>query len=161
MEIRRSCKTCKTSFSAIKTTQLFCSRRCFKRDYYVRTRIRIKEAALNPVFPKIKCGFCNTLISLNFDPLKSPGLFDSWECPNCGVSNQMIWRHQNQPNSYQVVKSLVMTTSLYAGNYPMPQVEPTILTCSSGHPINEAQAPAMVIISSTAIVSTKATPASA
>lgn len=108
MRISRTCKICGDSFSAIKVTQFFCSRKCFKRDYYVRTKSKIQDTAQNPTYPTKGCAFCQVKSKLNFDPLDNPQLFNAWACPSCGATNQLVWEHQDNPNSYQIISSILL-----------------------------------------------------
>ena len=90
MKIKRICKICGNSFNAIKTTQYFCGRKCFKRDYYLRVRAKeIDSQKLH--FPMKKCSFCDTCTQLTFDPIHDPGALNSWFCPKCGVTAKDIW----------------------------------------------------------------------
>ena len=114
MRIKRTCKICGDEFSAIKTTQFFCSRKCFKRDYYLRTKSKIVDTQLNPTYPIKKCSFCFESARLNFDPMRTPELFNAWGCPHCGATNQLIWEHQNNPNSYQIISKLLISMQLTA-----------------------------------------------
>ena len=109
MRISRLCKICGKEFSAIKVTQFFCSRKCFKRDYYLRTRLRIQEQEQNPHYPIQRCSYCCELSSLNFDPTENPRLFDSWGCPHCGLTNQIMWKYSDNPNSFEIITSILVT----------------------------------------------------
>lgn len=109
MRINRTCKICGDPFSAIKVTQFFCSRKCFKKDYYVRTKSKIQEAHQQPTFPIKGCAFCQMKSMLSFDPLDNPQMFNAWACPNCGCTNQLVWEHQNNSNSYQVISNILMS----------------------------------------------------
>lgn len=107
MKLKQTCKVCETSFVAIKATQKFCSRKCFKRDYYLRIKRRQQEELANPVFPKKICTFCLNTTVLNFDPIKSPQLFNDFRCPNCNVSNRMVWANSDQLDSKQIISNLI------------------------------------------------------
>lgn len=119
MQIKRNCKVCGKKFIAIKKTQLYDNRRCFKRAYYLRTKARLQQRAL--LFPTKTCGFCNVVQYLKFDPIKVPYLFDSLECLNCGVSNNMIWKYQDRENSREIIQSIITSTKTY---HPAPRIEP-------------------------------------
>ena len=108
MQITRLCKTCKNEFIARKTTQWFCCRRCFKKDYY--QKIKQKNIALdkNPKVPLKTCVFCGKLYHVPFDPIKFPKLFDQWRCPFCGISNQMIWKFSEKQNSRQLIFQAIL-----------------------------------------------------
>lgn len=109
MRIERKCKVCGTPFTAIKTTQYFCKRKCFKRDYYVRNKRVIQLEKTLPTFPKKRCSFCSVVNSLPFDPVKHPLRFNEWECGNCGVSNKLLWEYQDNYNSYQIISNILKT----------------------------------------------------
>ena len=109
MKIDRTCKICGNHFVAIKRTQFFCNRKCFKREYYVRSKNKEGDKAKNPSYPIKKCSFCEERSSLTFDPMKARDKFDGWECPHCHVSNKLVWEHQKSPNSYQIIKDIMIT----------------------------------------------------
>ena len=109
MQIKRKCKICGQDFTAIKTTQFFCCRRCFKKDFYQRTKNRIQDGRQNPVFPSKECGFCLKVSKLEFDPIKHPDLYDNWKCPHCMATNKIIWENQDNPNSYQIISQIVVS----------------------------------------------------
>jgi hypothetical protein len=111
MRINRTCKICGDPYKAIKVTQFFCSRKCFKRDYYLRTKSRIQEREQHPTYPIKKCGYCLVSSMLNFDPLDSPDMFNAWGCPACGATNKLVWEHQNSPNSYQIISGILIQKS--------------------------------------------------
>ena len=91
MRIQRVCKICGRTFFAIKTTQFFCSRKCFKKDYYIKTKI--KKQKQSRVFPEKHCSYCGETSRLTFDPLEFPELFKDWACPKCGITNKMMWKY--------------------------------------------------------------------
>jgi len=109
MKMKRICKICGKSFFAIKVTQFFCCRNCFKKDYYSRTRVRINEEKHNPSYPIKKCNFCSKPSKLNFDPIELPKLFDAWGCPYCGATNKVVWEHHNDPNSHQIIQKMLVS----------------------------------------------------
>lgn len=94
MRIPRKCKTCENEFLAIKETQLFCCRKCFKKDYYKKTKIRIaQESFRRPVY---NCPICSNPSSVEFDPIKSPKEFYNLVCPYCGIPRKvMVEQHSN------------------------------------------------------------------
>lgn len=93
MRIQRNCKVCHTPFTAIKETQIFCRRACFKRDYYLRKKAETSKDAANPKFPLYSCGLCETKTQLDFDPIKHLLLFENYKCPNCNVRKRDLWQH--------------------------------------------------------------------
>lgn len=109
MRINRTCKICGGDFSAIKVTQFFCSRKCFKRDYYLRTRANQQDEEHHPNYPTKKCAYCEESSQLNFDPIKNKEKFNAWSCPHCGVTNRLLWDHRDAPNSYQIISSIMIT----------------------------------------------------
>lgn len=108
MKIKRICKICGVDFIAIKGTQFFHNRKCFKKDYYVRMKSKINDMAQHSDYPTKACSFCQVKAKLNFDPLDNPKLFNAWSCPACGCTNQLIWDHQNSPSSYQIISGILL-----------------------------------------------------
>lgn len=109
MRIKRKCKICGKDFVAIKVTQFFCSRKCFKKDYYLRTKSRLSEQEHNPSYPTKKCCFCSEVSKLTFDPIKFPKLFDDWGCPFCGTTNKLVWENFDNPNSRQIISQIIVS----------------------------------------------------
>ena len=104
----RQCKICGKEFTAIKTTQFFCCRRCFKKAFYQKNKEHIQEIqSRGPVYPSKECSFCLKTSKLNFDPVEKPKLFNDWSCPNCDTTNKMVWENQDNPNSYQVISRIL------------------------------------------------------
>lgn len=111
MRMQRRCKICGKEFTAIKTTQFFCCRRCFKKAFYQKTKEHIQEErARGPIYPMKECSFCLKTSKLNFDPVENPKLFDDWECPHCRVTNKLIWENHDNSDSYQVIKEILVST---------------------------------------------------
>lgn len=109
MLINRNCKSCGKPFIAIKETQLFCCRKCFKKDYYKRNREQHQYDLMNPVFPTQICALCGMTSELGFDPIKDQYRYDKWECPHCHVPNEIIWRYADTPNSYQSIMNILVS----------------------------------------------------
>lgn len=109
MQLKRTCKVCGENFLAIKVTQFFCRRKCFKRDYYQRKKGSIQQEEQHPAYPIKKCNFCGVVSHLTFDPILFPKLFNNWACDACGVPNQIIWENQNSRNSYEVISNIMLT----------------------------------------------------
>jgi hypothetical protein len=109
MKINRTCKICGKGFVAIKITQFFCCRKCFKRDYYFRIRTKSQEEKQNPHFPTKECCFCLKTSRLSFDPKEHFQLYNAWGCPYCGATNKLIWEYQENPNSHQIIKNILIT----------------------------------------------------
>lgn len=112
MRINRVCKVCGNPFVAIKVTQFFCRRKCFKRDYYVRTKDKSNDLDQHPHYPTKKCDFCHESSMLNFDPLSSPERFNAWGCPHCGATNKLIWEYQYSSNSYEIISNILLTIDM-------------------------------------------------
>jgi len=119
MRIKRVCKVCGNVFLAIKTTQFFCSRKCFKKDYYLRIKAKVQEKEQNPHYPSRICGFCGEKSVLNFDPIKEQAKFDDWHCPFCGVTNKTLWQNIDNPMSQQEIAEFIST---YRENNPVNEV---------------------------------------
>lgn len=122
MQINRTCKVCPNKFSAIKVTQFFCSRKCFKKDYYLRTKSKIEDRIQNPTYPIKQCSFCETSSQLSFDPVESPQLFNAWGCPHCGATNRLVWQYGEKANSYQMLKSILIT--FHSNSVNSERIEP-------------------------------------
>lgn len=116
MRISRSCKICGNHFSAIKVTQFFCSRKCFKKDYYIRTKGKLQDEEEHPTHPLKNCNLCHEQSRLSFDPVSHPKEFDAWGCPKCGATNELIWQYQDSPNSYQEIRSVLVSMSIQSSS---------------------------------------------
>lgn len=100
MRIAKACKTCGEDYTAIKATQLFCSRKCFRKDYNMRP---VKDNEPNLKYPAYACPHCNRRSLLNFNPAKHMARFDAYECPYCGGTPRQTW---NARHSYETRISL-------------------------------------------------------
>lgn len=117
MREQRKCKTCSAKFCAIKETQRFCSRKCFKRDYYIRTREGL--AILGKQYPTYTCGLCGQGTPLDYDPVKKWKLFGGLICPFCGVPKNIVIKYQeertfvlgNSRTVQYVVSSAIVSTA--------------------------------------------------
>lgn len=78
MRIERLCKFCKKKFYAGKRKQLFCSRKCFKQNYY-----NLKRLDTLSNFPLYRCPKCGESTKLNFDPSKKGVNWIGFKCPWC------------------------------------------------------------------------------
>jgi len=125
MRIDRSCKICGSVFEAIKTTQFFCSRKCFKRDYYIRTKAITVKKKQNPSFPQKKCGFCLEISQLDFDPMTHPSLYTGWCCPFCGTHNKIVLQYQGKPGSRQSIIDIYLQSE---SNFPNNTLVQTHIT---------------------------------
>lgn len=91
MKIKRNCETCGVEFWAIKTTQLYESRRCFKKAYYIRQKALMAEEIRLPKYPLYNCGICQHQSALDFDPVKYPKKFEAHKCPHCEYARPDHW----------------------------------------------------------------------
>lgn len=87
MRIDKKCQVCGTPFTAIKTNQYFCSRKCFKKAYNVRKREERKhDRETNPArFGWYVCTACGAKTPLPYSPKRYKVRFETYECPICGV----------------------------------------------------------------------------
>lgn len=76
-----NCKTCDESFVPKSEKNIFCSRKCFKKDFYRRKKNEVIEIT----FPDFICKSCNNKAALNFDPIENPEIWLKFRCPNCSV----------------------------------------------------------------------------
>lgn len=76
------CKTCGNVFVPKSDKNIFCHRRCFKKDFYHRKKA---EELNNIKFPSFKCPSCSVSIELTFDPVKEDRLWLNFSCPFCQV----------------------------------------------------------------------------
>jgi len=81
MKILKNCKTCEVEFTAIKEAQYFCSRKCFKKDYYKRNKKR--QEALDKLRPVYNCSACGKASEVPFDPVKNYSRYSEFKCPHC------------------------------------------------------------------------------
>lgn len=77
-----ACKTCQKMFLPKSDKNIFCNRRCFKKDFYHRKKA---EELLNVKFPIFKCPSCSKGIPLTFDPVKEERMWLNFSCPFCNV----------------------------------------------------------------------------
>ena len=78
-----NCMVCDIIFTKATNTQIYCSRKCFKKFHYKKT----KQASqvLKNLKPSISCVHCNHVYTLDFDPSlnKNAELFTNLKCPSC------------------------------------------------------------------------------
>lgn len=110
MRIKKLCEICGKDFWAIKTTQIYDTRRCFKRAYYLKNKEILQYQKQHPNYPSKTCAFCQERSVLPFDPTMAPILFNKWGCPFCHVTNEIVWKFQDKVNSYQMIASFVMVS---------------------------------------------------
>ena len=76
---------CGNEFVPKKGNQMFCSRKCFKKEYYQRK----KEEEKNPKFPVYRCPDCGFIEELDFNPVDDIDRWLGYMCPNCGMSRDI------------------------------------------------------------------------
>lgn len=74
------CKNCEKLFTPKSEKNIFCSRKCFKKDYYHRKKD--SETSTNVRFICPECG--NETI-LDFDITKNIQRWNNFSCPKCDV----------------------------------------------------------------------------
>lgn len=88
MHIKKNCKTCQKEFDAIKYGQFFCSRKCFKKDYYQRNREKLR--LLEKQRPVYNCSVCDGASEMPYDPVKNYSKFNAFACPFCGMPRGVV-----------------------------------------------------------------------
>lgn len=81
----RMCLECGYPFKPTKDKQLFCSRKCFKKNYHIKKRNEFRG-----VFPKMICQKCQLQTEFHYDPFKESRLFDLHKCPFCTADKLII-----------------------------------------------------------------------
>jgi hypothetical protein len=77
MKLKRICRCCKKEFIAQKIKQWYCSRKCFKQDYFKRS----KDKPGN--YPTFMCEDCGRETILRIDPVKDEFFWTDFKCPHC------------------------------------------------------------------------------
>lgn len=75
-----SCENCKKEFQPKSSNNIFCCRKCFKKNYL--SRIKEKDRTS---FPKFKCSKCGQYIKLDFHPEKETSRWLNYKCPGCNT----------------------------------------------------------------------------
>jgi len=131
MGIREStCQECGTIYVPKKGGQMFCSRKCFKRNYGKRQ----KEYWLLHRYPSFACEFCHGSNELEFDPIKQPLLWNLAVCKHCGKPrNEKFF--SSVALEIRVSDSLVVTNTTFAYNPIMitESIEDIVLGSNLGH----------------------------
>lgn len=83
------CKTCKKMFLPKSEHNVFCNRRCFKKNYYARQKAIEKNASIK--FPIFKCPSCSRNIELDFDPVIYDRKWLDFKCPFCHILMVCVW----------------------------------------------------------------------
>ena len=76
----KHCLKCGKGFLAKTYRHLFCSRKCFMKNY----RSKQKEDK----YPSYICEACKARVTLKFHPKANEKKWLSYVCPNCGVPRQ-------------------------------------------------------------------------
>jgi predicted RNA-binding Zn-ribbon protein involved in translation (DUF1610 family) len=76
------CKTCGKKFKPKSENNVFCTRKCFKKDYYHRKKA---EELAKEQFPEFNCPSCKQQIVLDFDPAKHTLRWLHYVCPGCNT----------------------------------------------------------------------------
>lgn len=77
---KKKCKTCKKFFWPKSSLNIFCCRKHFKQNYYLKER---KKKLNDLSFPSYNCSNCGQQGILNFDPLKNQNEWLTFSCPGC------------------------------------------------------------------------------
>lgn len=77
-----ACKTCGKIFFPKSERNKFCSRRCFKKDFYHRKKAEELSAQK---FPEFVCPKCGQDIILGFDPTKDTMRWLHYSCNGCNT----------------------------------------------------------------------------
>lgn len=83
-QIKCKNESCQVCFTPKSLNNVFCSRKCFKKDFYHRKKA---EELSNKKFPIFLCPSCRSKIALDFDPASENGS-EQWlkfKCPACNV----------------------------------------------------------------------------
>ena len=82
---KRKCPICGISFIPKSEKNIYSSRKCFKKSFYLRHKI---EELNRKKFPIFLCPSCNKRIELDFDPTKDLENYHKWcsfACPFCNT----------------------------------------------------------------------------
>ena len=74
------CKTCGEMFMPKSPKNVFCTRKCFKKNFYHRKKAENLNAKK---FPSFICPSCGKKVDLDFDPLTNNGKWTQFQCPFC------------------------------------------------------------------------------
>lgn len=77
--IKIICRTCKELFLPKSSRNIFCCRKCFKKDFAKRIQDGDKK------FPSFNCPKCGQHIELDFDPALKSSHWLQFKCPGCNV----------------------------------------------------------------------------
>lgn len=79
------CKTCQKMFMPKSGRNIFCNRKCFKKDFAKRVPEGCKK------FPIFLCPNCNERIELDFDPTVKSNQWLDFRCPLCNILMINVW----------------------------------------------------------------------
>ena len=74
--------SCGIEFMPKSERNVFCSRKCFKKDFYHRKKA---EELSNLKFPAFTCPECGQKITLDFDPSEDTIRWLKYQCPGCNT----------------------------------------------------------------------------
>ena len=80
--VKIECKTCGKLFMPKSEKNRFCTRKCFKKDFYHRKK---GEEISAGKFPRFTCPSCGQKITLDFDPAKDTFRWLHYSCPGCNT----------------------------------------------------------------------------
>lgn len=81
-KVKIKCKTCGKRFLPKSEKNIFCERKCFKKDFYHRKKA---EELQDKKFPVFLCPSCNKKIEIDFDPVIESLRWSYFSCPACNV----------------------------------------------------------------------------
>lgn len=96
MKIPKICSNqrCRNPFIAIKATQQWCSRSCFKKSYYLRQKAELEKEERRTKRYQFNCEICGNSSDIGGNVIKSPQLLTRHICPWCGIPRQALWEHR-------------------------------------------------------------------
>ena len=74
------CKNCNKEFVPKSKNNIFCCRKCFKKNYLAREKEKEETS-----FPEFTCPRCGQHIKLNFHPAKDVYRWANYQCPGCNT----------------------------------------------------------------------------
>lgn len=76
------CRACQKAFVPKSGRNIFCTRKCFKKDYWHR---KMAEELNVKKTPEFTCPKCGQHITLDFDPVKNAQKWLHYQCPGCNT----------------------------------------------------------------------------
>jgi predicted RNA-binding Zn-ribbon protein involved in translation (DUF1610 family) len=80
--VKRICPTCKELFIPKSDKNIYCNRRCFKKDYHMRKKA---EELTRVKYPSFNCPSCGQNIVLDFDPASDTLKWAKYICHGCNT----------------------------------------------------------------------------